>query len=135
LTPLKKEQEAKMQKSHDRIDRKIVVALLLAVLSAGSVFAKGRTQRLEGTVTAIGNNYVTIETKAHQVLNVGITNATKFFKQKKVSSLSEMKTGDHVVFLATPSADATSKNTPSASNTQKDTLSLGIGFTAVQASY
>ena len=93
------------------------------------------SQNLEGTVQTIGSDYVAIETKAHQALNVGITNATKFFKQKKVSSLSEMKTGDHVVFLATPSADTTSKNTPSASNTQKDTLSLGIGFTAVQASF
>jgi len=41
-----------------------------------------------------------IETKAHQTLTVKITSATKFLKNKKPSSLSEMKTGDHVVFRA-----------------------------------
>jgi len=123
----------------------VAVALLIAVLSAGSLFAKGREQRLEGTVKTIGQDYVTIETKGRQTLNVKITSATKFLKNKKPSSLSEMKTGDHVVFRAIPSTDTTSTATPSAntsstssakaSNTQKDTLSLGLSFTAVQASF
>ncbi len=114
---------------------RILVVLVVMALSAASLFAKARTQRLEGTVKTIGSDSVTIETKAHQVLNVKITNATKFFKQKKASSLSEMKTGDHVVFQAIPSSDTTSKATPSAANTQKDSLSLGLSFTAVEASY
>ena len=93
------------------------------------------SQNLEGKVKTIGSDYVAIETKAHQVLNVGITSATKFWKQKKPSSLSEMKTGDHVVFLATPLSGTASTNTRSTGNPPKDTLSLGIGFTAVQASF
>src|SRR5437588_12497960 len=107
---------------------KVVVALLIAVLSTGSLFAKGREQRLEGTVKTMGPDFVTMETKARQVLTVKITNATKFLKSSKPSTFSEMKTGDHVVFQAIPSTDTTAKDTPSAntksSNTQKDTLSL-----------
>ncbi|HEV3041793.1 MAG TPA: hypothetical protein VHA33_28775 [Candidatus Angelobacter sp.] len=114
----------------------MILALLLAVLSAGSLSAKGKTQRLEGTVTSIGSDFVTIETKTKQTVNVKITSATKFFKDKKASTFSTMKNGDHVVFLATPDTDTTSTSyTPSAANTQKDTLSLGISFSATQASY
>jgi len=117
------------------IQMKTAVVMLITALSAVSLFAKGGTQRLEGTVKTISSDSVTIETKAHQVVAVKITSATKFLKQKKASSLSEMKTGDHVVFQVIPSSGTTSKDTPSAANTQKDSLSLGLSFTAVQASY
>ncbi|HET6844410.1 MAG TPA: hypothetical protein VFK06_22415 [Candidatus Angelobacter sp.] len=116
------------------IERRMMVALLFAALSVCGLFAKGNEQRLEGTVKSIGSDAVTIETAAHKVLNVRITSATKFLKGNKASSLSEMKTGDHVVFTAIPSA-TTSAETPSAANTHKDSLSLGLSFTAVQASY
>src|SRR5947209_4153165 len=72
------------------------VALLIAVLSAGSLFAKGPEQRLAGTVKSIGQDYVIIETKARQTLNVKITSATKFLNGNTSSSPSEMKIGDHV---------------------------------------
>ena len=114
--------------------RSIILVVVLAVLSVAG-FAKGKTQRLEGTVTSIGSDSVTIETKAKQTVKVKITSATKFFKDKKASTFSTMKNGDHVVFLATPNTATTSKDTPSAANTQKDTLSLGLSFSAVQASY
>jgi hypothetical protein len=115
--------------------KSITLVLLLAVLSVASLSAKGKTQRLEGTVTSIGSDFVTMETKAKQTVNVKITSATKFFKQKKASTFSTMKNGDHVVFLATPDTATSTKDTPSPANTHKDSLSLGIGFTAVQASY
>jgi Cu/Ag efflux protein CusF len=124
---------------------KIAVGLLIAVLFAASLFAGTKTQRLEGTIKTKGSDYVTMETKAHQIVTVKMTSATKFFKQKKASTFSEMKTGDHVVFLATPTSDTSSTNTPSsntpstytpsATNTKKDSLSLGLSFSAVQASY
>jgi len=116
----------------------IPVALFFVVLAVSGAFAKGtgKLTRIEGTVKSIGKDSVTVETDAKQTVNVKITSATKFLKDKKASTFSTMKTGDHVVFMATPSSDTTSttKNTPS-TNTKKDTLSLGLGFTAVQASY
>ncbi|HEV2988312.1 MAG TPA: hypothetical protein VG759_07715 [Candidatus Angelobacter sp.] len=113
----------------------IILVVVFVMLSVAG-FAKGKTKRLEGTVTSIGSDFVTIETKAKQTVNVKITSATKFFKDKKASTFSTMKNGDHVVFLATPNTATTSKkDTPSAANTQKDSLSLGLGFTAVEASY
>ena len=118
----------------------IPVALFFVVLAVSGAFAKGtgKLTRIEGTVKSIGKDSVTVETDAKQTVNVKITSATKFLKDKKASTFSTMKTGDHVVFMATPSSDTTTttttKNTPS-TNTKKDTLSLGLGFTAVQASY
>ncbi|HET6840877.1 MAG TPA: hypothetical protein VFK06_04210 [Candidatus Angelobacter sp.] len=112
----------------------MIVALLFVALSVCTTFAKGKEQRLEGTVKSIASDSVIIETAAHKMLNVKITSATKFLKGNKASSLSEMKAGDHVVFTAVPSETTTAK-TPSAANVQKDSLSLGLSFTAVQASY
>ena len=116
----------------------IPVALFFVVLAVSGAFAKGtgKLTRIEGTVKSIGKDSVTVETDAKQTVNVKVTSATKFLKDKKASTFSTMKTGDHVVFMATPSSDTTTttKNTPS-TNTKKDTLSLGLGFTAVQASY
>jgi hypothetical protein len=69
--------------------------------------------------------------------------------RKEPADFSGMKTGNPVVFLAVPDSTTTassstaaatseatsSTNHPSAANTTKDSLSLGLGFTAVQASY
>lgn len=130
------------------LNNRFAAVLLIVALSAGTLFAKGE-QRLEGKVTEIGKNYVTIEMANHKLQKVNITSATKFYKSKKPADFSGMKTGNHVIFMAVPdstttasssTAAATSEATsstynPSAANTQKDSLSLGIGFTAVEASY
>jgi|ERR1700760_290445 len=110
---------------------KVLQFVLLVVFLAGSLFAGSKEVRLEGTVKEIGKDYVSIETAAKKELKVKITSATTFLKDKKASTLSEMKVGNHVVFRAVPASaeDAT------VSEPQKDTLSLGLGFTAVQASY
>ncbi len=112
---------------------RILVVLLVVALSVGGAFAKGKGKltRIEGTVKSIGKDSVTVETDAKQTVNVKITSATKFLKDKKASTFSTMKTGDHVVFMATPSSDSSAK----AANTQKDSLSLGLSFTATEASY
>src|SRR5690242_1680032 len=87
---------------------KIVVVLMVVMLSAGGAFAKGKGKltRIEGTVKSIGKDSVTVETDVKQTVNLKITSATKFLKDKKASTFSTMKTGDHVVFKATPSADS-----------------------------
>ncbi|HLJ87212.1 MAG TPA: hypothetical protein VKZ53_10340 [Candidatus Angelobacter sp.] len=120
--------------------RVLVVWMMMALSSCG-LFAKERQVRLVGTVTAIGNDSITIETASHKTLTVKITSNTKFLKHKVASSLGEMKTGVHAVIQATSSEQSSSSTTPSAdmsaeaANTQKDTLSLGLSFTATQVSY
>src|SRR6185437_6670710 len=114
---------------------RFAAVLLILALSVGSLFAKGE-RRLEGKVTEIGHNYVTIEMANHKLQKVNITSATKFYKGKKPADFNGMKTGNHVVFLAVPDSTTTaSSSNASAANTQKDSLSLGLGFTAVEASY
>ena len=128
------------------LPNRFAAVLLLLALSATSLFAKGE-RRLEGNVTEIGQDYVTIEMANHKLQKVKITNATKFYKGKKPADFSGMKTGNHVVFLAVPDSTTTASSksatsttsdaayNPSAANTQKDSLSLGLSFTAVEASY
>jgi Cu/Ag efflux protein CusF len=133
---------------------RFAVVLLVLALSTCSLFAKGE-RRLAGKVKSIGPDSVTIEMANHGLQKIKITSATKFFKGKKPAGFSGMKVGDHAVFLAVPdstttsSAGATSSTSdvtasattkpgpysPSAANTQKDSISLGLGFTAVEASY
>jgi hypothetical protein len=138
------------QKRNRFFKNRFWAVLLVMALSAGSLLAKGE-RRLEGKVKSITPDSVTIEMADHGLQKVKITSATKFYKGKKPASFSGMKVGDHAVFLAVPDSTttATSNNTtsattstkstatynPSAANTQKDSLSLGLGFTAVQASY
>lgn len=130
------------------LNNRFAAVLLILALSVGSLFAKGE-RRLEGKVTEIGQNCVTIEMANHKLQKVNITSATKFYKGKKPADFSGMKTGNHVVFLAVPDSTTTASSSnatstteatsstyhPSAANTQKDSLSLGLGFTAVEASY
>ncbi len=117
-----------------------ILVLLMGTLTH-NLFAVESETRLEGTVKAIGQDSLTIETKAKKTIGVKITSATKFLKKKKASSLSEMKVGDHAVIRAVPysaSSSTTSTTTPSAatvSDTHKDTLSLGLSFSATQVSY
>jgi hypothetical protein len=122
-------------KGQRRLSAKIAFVLFAALL-ASSLFAGAKEVQLEGTVKEIGKDFVTIETAAHKELKVKITSATTFLKDKKASTLSEMKAGNHVVFRAVPSSDGkTSSAEEATAKTQKDSLSLGLGFTAVQASY
>ncbi len=128
---------------------RFAVVLMLMALSTCSLFAKGE-RRLEGKVKSISPDSVTIEMADHGLQKIKITSATKFYKGKKPASFNGMKVGDHAVFLAVPdsttnpatgttssanNATTPAANTKSSSNTQKDSLSLGLGFTAVEASY
>jgi hypothetical protein len=137
------------QKRNRSLKNRFWAVLLVMALSAGSLFAKGE-RRLEGKVKSISPDSVTIEMADHGLQKVKITSATKFYKGKKPASFSGMKVGDHAVFLAlpdsttAPSSNATASasnattpaaNTTSTGKTQKDSISIGLGFTAVEASY
>lgn len=118
-----------------------VMMVLLMGTFANNLFAAGSETRLEGTVKSIGQDSLTIETKAKKTIGVKITSATKFLKKQKPSSLSEMKVGDHAVIRAVPyseTSSTTTSTTPSAAtvtDTHRDTISLGLSFSATQVSY
>jgi hypothetical protein len=141
------------QKRKNFFEITVMAMLTMVVFTAGTLFASS-TKRLEGTVKTVADDAVTIATADHKEQTVQITSATKFLNHSKPGSLSDLKPGMHVVFRvkpttstvnttssATPAADTTAADTSSANsssksaNTQKDKLSLSIGFTAVQASY
>lgn len=125
-----------------------IIVLLMGTLTS-NLFATGKETRLEGTVKTIGQDSLTIQTKAKKTIGVKVTSATKFLKKNKPSSLSEMKVGDHAVIRAVPysessstatatSTSTTTATTPSAAavtDNHKDTISLGLSFSATQVSY
>jgi hypothetical protein len=135
--------------NRNKYKSRFAVVLMVMALSTCSLFAKGE-RRLEGKVKSISPDSVTIEMADHGLQKIKITSATKFYKGKKPAGFNGMKVGDHAVFLAVPdsttnpatgatssasNATAPAANTKSSANTQKDSLSLGLGFTAVEASY
>lgn len=148
------------QKDTSYFATKLVVAFLMTLSMVGGLYA-GSEKRISGTVKTVGNDSVTVETASHKLQTIMIGSKTKFLKHNKPSSLSEMKTGDHVVFTVKPVSSAaqaetatattttkanntsssdcsgasTISTTTSPANTQKDSLSLGLSFCAVQASY
>lgn len=121
-----------------------IIVLLMGTLTS-NLFAAGKETRLEGTVKAVGQDSLTIQTKAKKTIGVKITSATKFLKKNKPSNLSEMKVGDHAVIRAVPYSESSStatttatSTTPSAAavtDTHQDTISLGLSFSATQVSY
>lgn len=121
-----------------------IIVLLMGTLTS-NLFAAGKETRLEGTVKTIGQDSLTIQTKAKKTIGVKVTSATKFLKKNKPSSLSEMKVGDHAVIRAVPYSESSSTSTATATSTtpsaaavtdtHKDTISLGLSFSATQVSY
>lgn len=150
----------RVRKEIDYFSMMPLITFLIIVLMTGSLDARSG-QRIAGTVKAVGKDSVTIETAGHKQQTIKVGSKTKFFRHKKSSNLGEMKPGDHVVFTVKPYSAAqteTAAQTSSTNNdcsaaltnsstsavkgsstnsaqTTKDTLSLGLGFCAVQASY
>ena|ERR1700730_14391370 len=93
------------QKKSNLLYCKIVFVILMAVLSAGSLFAHGHEKHVMGTVKAVGTDSVTVETASHQSQIVQITGETKFIKSGAASSLGDLKAGDRVVIHAKAAGD------------------------------
>lgn len=79
------------------------ITLLLAFSSVAFVArAHGNEKHVIGTVTAISDTQITVETQAKETQVVKLAADTAFLKSGVASSLKELKVGDRVVIHAKP---------------------------------
>lgn len=77
--------------------------LLLAFLSIAFLArAHGNEKHVIGTVTAISDTQITVETQTKETQVVKIVADTSFLKSGAASTLKELKVGDRVVIHARP---------------------------------
>ena len=77
---------------------RIIVCLVAVVLFAGMLHAHG--DPLMGTVTAVGNDTVTIKDKDNKSVVIMLEKSTKFLVNDKPAKKEDLKTGVRVVIDA-----------------------------------
>ena len=80
--------------------KKLIICSFTFLLSAGLLLAHGNATHLMGTVTAVGKDTVTIQDKDGKSVVVMLEKTTKFLKNKKPTTIDEMKIGTRVVIDA-----------------------------------
>ena len=80
--------------------KKLTVCVLATLLFAGLLRAHGNATHLMGTVTAVGKDTVTIQDKDGKPVVVTLEKTTKYFKNKKAATVSDMTVGTRVVIDA-----------------------------------
>ena len=85
--------------------RTMIVAMLLACASV-LLHAHGGMIHVMGTVTAVTDTSVTVETTDKKSVEVQLVDATTFMEGTKPSSKKELKVGDRVVIHAVKVKDA-----------------------------
>ena len=82
-----------------------MVALLALMLGATAVYADNGVERVMGTVMALTDSSVTVETVKHTAVTVLLDSSTKFTKTNARISLKDVKAGDQVVIDAKENGD------------------------------
>lgn len=74
----------------------------MAALMFGSAiaFAHGGVERVMGTVTAVTDTSITVDTTKHKSVTVMVDPATTFTHKNEKASLKDLKVGDRVVISA-----------------------------------
>lgn len=75
------------------------LVLTLSLLSLSAVAHDG-SHAMKGTVTAITNNTLTIETPAKKTITIHFDNKTTFTKSESAATAKDLKVGDRVVIEA-----------------------------------
>lgn len=76
-----------------------MLALTLALLSL-SAFAHDGSHGMKGTVTAVTDNTITIETPAKKTATIHFDTKTTFTKSEAAATAKDLKVGDRVVIEA-----------------------------------
>jgi hypothetical protein len=84
-----------------RAIRSFIVLIALAVGSTLAI-AHGGMEHVMGTVAALTDASVTVNTVQHKTVTVLIDPSTKFDHNNGIGSLNELKVGDRVVIHAKP---------------------------------
>jgi hypothetical protein len=77
--------------------KRIVLLLALFVFAAGAAIAHGKEEHVMGTVTAMTDSSITIQTKAKTPVVVYTTAETKYEKSGAAALMKDLKVGDRVV--------------------------------------
>jgi hypothetical protein len=82
-----------------------VLSLIALLLGSISLFAHGGMEHLMGTITAVTDNSITVDTVKHKTATVLLDPSTKFVNSGAQASLKDLKVGDRVVIHAKQNAD------------------------------
>jgi hypothetical protein len=82
------------------MNRRSLIAVLLLLLMPALMHAHGGMIHVMGTVTALTDTSITVETADKKTVQVGLTDATTFQNGSKPSAKKELKVGDRVVVHA-----------------------------------
>ncbi len=80
--------------------KRTILLLVLVVFAAGATLAHGKEEHLMGTVTAMTDSSITVQTKAKDPIVVYTIAETKYEKSGAAASMKELKLGDRVVIHA-----------------------------------
>ena len=88
------------------MNRRILIAGLLLTCTSVLLHAHGGMIHVMGTVTAMTDNSVTVETTDKKTVEVHLTDTTTYLNGSKPGTRKEMKVGDRVVIHAVKVKDA-----------------------------
>jgi hypothetical protein len=77
----------------------MILLVAFVVFAAGLASAHGTNQHVMGTVTAMSDNSITVQT-SQETITVYTTPETKFVKSGVPASIKDLKVGDRVVIHA-----------------------------------
>jgi hypothetical protein len=80
--------------------KQVIPLLAMVVLASGIAFAHGKEQHVMGTVTAVTDDSITVQTKAKDPVIVYTMTDTKYEKSGAAASMKDLKVGDRAVIHA-----------------------------------
>ena len=85
--------------------KRMILLVVIVVLAAGAAFAHGKEQHVMGTVTAMTDSSITVQTKAKDHVTVYTMAETKYEKSGAAASMKDLQVGDRVVIHAAKMGD------------------------------
>jgi hypothetical protein len=79
--------------------KRMILFVAIAGFAAGAAFAHGKEQHVMGTVTAMTDDSITVQTKAKDPVTVYTMPDTKYAKSGAAASLKDLKVGTEWLFM------------------------------------
>jgi Cu/Ag efflux protein CusF len=80
--------------------KRMILLLATALLASEAAYAHGKEQHVMGTVTALTDDSITVQTTAKDPVVVYTMPDTKYEKSGEAASMKDLKAGDRVVIHA-----------------------------------
>lgn len=85
--------------------KRMILLVAMVVFAAGAAFAHGKEQHVMGTVTAMTDNSITVQTKAKDPVIVYTMPQTKYENNGTPAKMTDLKVGHRVVIHAEKMGD------------------------------